>query len=321
MVDASSQGIVGVSIRETTLRLTEISRANGEAMITRLAQGRVRAPLQITSFKDRLLIHKLAEDVNRLYEVSDFQARRAVFTLDSNAVLIKKIPVDMSLKGSRLKDHVDWEVEQCVINSLTDYHIAYEYYEPGAGQEFAEVVVVIVRKMIVDFLKEIFHNTDLRLRAVDVDVFAAQRVVEANYDFAETPWVALVDVRRENLQFSLLQNARFFAAQEVEYPLEDQSDVTNMDRDFLPRIISKELRRIVLENKLGKGVDELNAIFVYGDHVTDRLVEALQNSHNVRIDRANPFRRLKTAPVVGDLSMQENPETFVVSVGAALKKL
>lgn len=321
MTDASTQGIVGVSIRDTALRLTEVSRANREIKVTRLAQGRARVPLHFSSFKDASLINKFAEDINRLYEVSDFQARHAVISLDSSLVAIKKIPVDVSLKGARLKDHVDWEVEQCVINPVADYSVAYEYYEPGREQENAEVVVAIVRKTVINFVKDIFRNTDLRLRAVDVDVFAAQRVVQENYQAPENGFIVLVDVRKENLQISLLKNDKFLVAQDIDYSLEDQNDAAHMDHDYLARVIFKELRRLILDNKIGKDVEDMSAIYIYGDHVTARMVETLQNGHHLPIERANPFLRLKTANLAGASAWQDNPETFMTSVGAALKKL
>jgi hypothetical protein len=78
---------------------------------------------------------------------------------------------------------------------------------------------------------------------------------------------------------------------------------------------------LILDNKIGKDVEDVSSIYVYGDHVTARLLETLQNGRHLRIDRANPFLRLKTANLAGASIWQDNPETFMTSVGAALKKL
>jgi hypothetical protein len=55
--------------------------------------------------------------------------------------------------------------------------------------------------------------------------------------------------------------------------------------------------------------------------VKDNILESLQNNYNVRIDRANPFRRLLFAPNVSvDENIWSRPETFTICVGAALRK-
>ena len=85
------------------------------------------------------------------------------------------------------------------------------------------------------------------------------------------------------------------------------------------RIIAKELRRIVLDYQLGKRVEDLSEIFLYGEAVDDAVVEGLQNNYDVHIDRANPFRKIKlVTPVKEDVS-NVHVERYMVSVGAALR--
>jgi type IV pilus assembly protein PilM len=321
MAPAATNGMIGISIRDTTLRMAEATQVGGERRISRLSQGRVRTPFNFTSLKDQTLIRRYAEDINRLYETADFQVPFSVFILDANMVLIKKIPVDANLQGERLKSHVQWEVAQCVINPLEHYIIDFQRLPAVADQEYAEVVVVVARRMAIDFLKEIFRNTDLRLRAIDVDVFAAQRVFAENYEADGDAYVALVDVRKDNLQFTIIRGDIFFLSQDVDYHAEEQGESPKREDDHLARIVSKELRRMIIDHKLGKSVEDMHAIYLYGDGVTDQMVEALQNTHNVRIDRANPFKKIRTASQGGDLSVQSQPETFVIPVGAALKGL
>jgi Tfp pilus assembly PilM family ATPase len=319
MALAATNGMIGISIRDTTLRMAETVQVGGEFRISRLSQGRVRTPFNFSSFKNHTLIRRYAEDINRLYETADFQVSTGVFILDATMVLIKKIPVDASLQGERLKDHMHWEVAQCVVNPKEEYIIAFERLPSGPEQGSAEVVIVVARRLIIDFLKEMFNNTDLRLRAIDVDVFAAQRAFVQNYEQNENEFVALVDLRNDNFQFSVFKGEMFLLSQDVDYQIEPRGDSSKRDDEHLARIISKELRRIIIDQKLGKSVEDMHAIYLYGDGVTDQIVEALQNTHNVRIDRANPFKKIKLASQGGDPVMQSQPETFVVPVGAALK--
>ncbi len=321
MAMAGTNGMVGISIRDTTLRMAEATQVGGESRISRLSQGRVRTAFNFTSLQDQSLIRRYAEDINRLYETADFQISSGVFILDANMVMIKKIPVDVNLQSERLKDHVRWEVEQLMINPLEHYIIDFEALPADNGKDYAQVVVVVARRMVIDYLKEIFKNTDLQLRAIDVDIFAAQRVLAGNYDVSEDEYIALIDVRKENFQFSVVKGATFYLSQDLDYHHEGEGEAPQRDDEHLARLISKELRRIIIDYKLGKSVEDMHAIYLYGEGVTDAILEVLQNTHNVRIDRANPFKKIKLASQGSDPIFQSQPETFVIPVGAALKGL
>jgi Tfp pilus assembly PilM family ATPase len=319
MTIAGTNGMVGISIRDTTLRMAEATHVGAECRISRLSQGRVRTAFNFTSLQDQSLIRRYAEDINRLYETADFQISSGVFILDANMVMIKKIPVDANLQGERLKDHVHWEVAQLMINPLAHYIIDFELLPADNGKDYKQVVVVAARRMVIDYLKEIFKNTDLQLRAIDVDIFAAQRVLAGNYDVNANEYIALVDMRKESFQFSIIKGSRFYLSQDLDYHQDGEGEAPKRDDEHKARLISKELRRIIIDHKLGKSVEDVHAIYLYGEGVTDAILEALQNTHNVRIDRANPFKRIKLASQGSDPIFQSQPETFVIPVGAALK--
>ncbi len=319
MAFAATNGMVGISIRDTTLRMVEATNFENESRISRLSQGRVRTALDFTALQDHTLIRRYAEDINRLYETADFQVSSGVFILDSDKVMIKKIPIDINLQGDRLKDHVRWEVEQLMINPLEQYIIDFQLLPSESGKDYTQAVVVVARRRVIDYLKEVFKNTDLQLRAIDVDVFAAQRVYVCNYDAADEKFTALVDVRKGSFLFSVIKGTTFFLSHDLEFG--NDEEVIKRDGEHLSRLISKELRRIIIDYKLGKSVEDMQAIYLYGDGVSDALLETLQNTHNVRVDRANPFKKIKIASQGSDPIFQSQPETFVIPVGAALKGL
>jgi Tfp pilus assembly PilM family ATPase len=204
---------------------------------------------------------------------------------------------------------------------LDQYIIDFEPLPAENGKDYKQVVVVVARRMVIDYLKEIFKNTDLQLRAIDVDVFAAHRVLMGNYEVNDDEYVALIDVRKDNLQFSIIKGATFYLSQDLEHHQDGESETGKRGDEHKARLISKELRRLIIDYKLGKSVEDMNAVYLYGDGVTDGVMEALQNTHNVRIDRANPFKKIKLASQGSDPIFQSQPETFVIPVGAALKGL
>ncbi|RMD98012.1 MAG: hypothetical protein D6814_08435, partial [Calditrichaeota bacterium] len=310
-IQQTEEGLVGISIRDVQLRMAEAVSKSGQFQIAKVARGTSRIPFTFSALEDRSNILLLAQELNRAYESAGFSSTRASLSLDSDMVLIKKIPVDATLQGDELRSHILWEVSQFMINPLDNFIVDFELVE-AAGQEKqeAEAIVVVVRKAVIEYIKEIFAATDLKLQAVDVDVFAAQRLLSKIYQFPPESKIALIDIRKKNLQISILHH-NFYLSQEVEYSTEEHEEAESQRVEHLSRIISKELRRIILDNKLGKSVEDLQEIFVYGDFIEDRIIDILSEAHNVTFHRIDPFEKFPLLDTAAESDVRNHPESYV----------
>lgn len=308
---------LGVSLIEDQLRMVEGRKAENEFLVSNLAQGRVRQPFNFEVFTTSTAARRFAEDINRLYETQNLQVKDTIFSLDSRMVLIKKFPVDRAVAGDRLEEHINWEVKQFMLAPVDSFVVDYEEVNPGTQEPIVHVLVVVVRKRIIEFVKEMFRHTDLNLKAIDVDIFSAQRTMQVNYDYSDTQKVGLIDVEEKKLHFLILEGKNYFVSQDLEVPTNHRDP--QIDEDSKARFVSRELRRIVVDHQLGRSVEDLDEIFLFGEALENDLVEDLQNTHDVRIDRANPFKKVRLLDQVKETAGQVKGEKFVVSVGAALK--
>ncbi len=317
MAQDESAGILGISLVDDQLRMVEGRRLLNEFQISQLAQGRVRQPFTHEVFTDKNMARRFAEDITRLYATQKFQVKQAAFSLDSRMVLIKKFPVDRDLTGTKLEEHIYWEVHQFAISPIDEYIVDFEQLNSNSDGNLNHILVVVVRKKIVEFLKDIFKHTDLQLKVVDVDIFSAQRALQMNYDYGQKDRIGLIDVEEKKLHFSILEGENYFLSQDITFPFNSGS--VEIQEESMTRLISKELRRIILDHQLGKSVEDLDEIFLYGEAVEDSVLEGLQNTHDIRIDRANPFRKVKLVSQAKDAVTQTRAERFMISVGAALR--
>jgi len=317
MTQDRDAGILGISLVADQLRLVEGRKRGDEFLITQVAQGRTRHPFTYEAFADKSMPRRFAEDIMRLYDSQNFEITEAAFSLDSSMVLVKKLPIDNVLDVNKIEDHIDWEVRQFSISPIDEYVIDFEELNPEANESFTEMLVVLVRKKIVRFLKQIFKHTDLKLKVVDVDMFSAQRALQLNYDYNSSDKIGLIDVEDKKIHFSLLsgRSLRLFE----DFRLDRNNHLKVENQDSKTRLISKELRRIILDRQFGKSIEDLKEIYLYGEGVEDSVLEELQNAHDVRIDRANPFRKVKLSPKAREQMEQARSECFMVSVGAALR--
>lgn len=317
MTQDRDTGILGISLVADQLRIVEGRKRGDEFLITQVAQGRARHPFTYEAFADKNMPRRFAEDIMRLYSSQSFESKQVAFSLDSRMVLAKKLPIDNALEVNKIEDHIDWEVRQFSISPIDEYVIDFEELNSEGDESFKEMLVVLVRKKIVRFLKQIFKHTDLKLKVVDVDMFSAQRALQLNYDYNSTDKVGLIDVEDKKIHFSLLfgRSLKLFE----DFQLDRNNHFNAENQDSKTRLISKELRRIILERQFGKGIEDLKEIYLYGEAVEDSVLEELQNTHDVRIDRANPFRKVKLSSKAREQMEQARSECFMVAVGAALR--
>ncbi|RMF61876.1 MAG: hypothetical protein D6743_12930 [Calditrichaeota bacterium] len=310
------KGILGISLIDDQLRIVEGRRQENEFIITGVTQGRTRQPFKFDVFSDKSMPRRFAEDITRLLGTQEFSASDVAFSLDSRMVLVKRLPVDKELQEEALDEQVSWEVGQFAISPLDNYIVDFERLNSSAEAKVEDLLVVVVRKNVVRFLRQVFKQTDLKLKVVDVDIFSAQRALQLNYDYDAAEKIGLIDLEERKINFSILKGRNFFLAQDL------QINPNNHGRDSdeaTMRLITKELRRIILDQHLGKGVEDLNEIFLYGEAVEDNVLEGLQNSYDVRIERANPFKKVKLQGGAKEGVSGARPERFMISVGAALR--
>ncbi len=317
----TEEGLIGISVRDTVVRMTETITSGQGRQIVKVVRGSVRYPMELTSLEKSDFAKVLSDDINRLYEMAGMRTTRAAISLDSDMVLIKKIPLDANLEGEELREHIHWEVSQYVINPIDNFNIGYQTLNVGTNSEYERaMVLVLIRKQVVESIKELFAGTSMQLRAIDVDIFSAQRVIETTYNFEAEKKVALVDIRKKNVQLSILYND-YYLSQEVGYPIDEDGTFSTENGEHLARIISKELRRVILDNKLGKSIEDMHEILLYGDAVDDVVIETLSSAHAINIRKVNPFEKITIIATPEEQEVTDHPEAYVTSVGVAIKGL
>jgi len=315
---------LGIYVKENNVKLIEVeSSSTQQFRINKIVQTQLDTPLNFESISNE---QKLAQIGNQLHQVvkgHNLNTNYAVFTLDSKLTLIKRMPYDESLSEPELIDQVDWEVKEFSYSPEDEYIVDFQKLQSTTNRQGHEMLIVSVREKIIHYLRKLFSAGQTQVKVIDLDVFAAKRAIEVNYDLRVGDIVALVEINPRGLLFTIIEDKEFCLSQEITIGKLglDVDSLESTDEEDIAKFISKELRRIILDNKLGENIEGLNRIFLYGDMVKDNILESLQNNYNVRIDRANPFRRLLFAPNVSvDENIWSRPETFTVCVGAALRK-
>ncbi|MCI0514938.1 pilus assembly protein PilM [candidate division KSB1 bacterium] len=317
---------VGITFTKDRLKLVEVESVGGQYQINKILQQKASVALELPKDPDHIhaTIDGISNYLNEILTGAGIQNMPAAFILDSQMVLIKKIPTDQDLVGEELRNHVRWEAEQLVSHPLDEYILDYNHLTRHGQRNHSELLIVVVRKAVIDMVREIFRRTSLNLQVIDVDLFAAMRVIKANYDYAENEYIGLIDVSQNQAKISVMVQNDYFLSTDFLFATDQsgRSSPTSPDDEQLTKIISKELRRVVLDHKIGKNIEDLQQLFLYGEMVRPHLIENLQTLYDIRISKVNPFRKVRFSAAeineVEDNLIRNFPETFAVCIGAAL---
>lgn len=326
MASQNHNGLVGVSFSNNRIQLVEIESIGGQYQINKIIQKNANLSFNfpLTFENSGALTTQIASIIDEIVETHQITIGRAAFALDSQKVLIKKVPLDSDLSGEEIKNQVHWEAEQFVFHSPDRYVVDFNQLSGDRSRGLSELLIIMARKDIINFLLEVFNKTRLKLQVIDVDIFAAIRAVKANFDYAENEKIGLIDLNPQNAKITLMTRGEYFLSSEATYESNEfeESNLVNLDDDQLTKLISKELRRIILDHKLGRNVEDLDQLFFYGDMLKPQVVENFQHLYDVRITKVNPFRKVRfNAHDVGDELIRNHPEKFVNCVGVALRNI
>lgn len=319
-----SESIVGLNLNGSKICLVDIEHFNSRFQVNTAILREMPVTFSFSAVEDFNSLSALVESINNVVRDHDLESRKTVLSLDNVLVFIKKIPIDGGFTDTEVAEQVLWENEQFILSPREDYYCGHQRLLPTAKSARPEVLIVTVRKKVIDFLREVFQRTSLDLRWIEVDVFAAQKAIEANYDIGEKDNIALVDVGRKGLVFTLLVEKEFFLVHNLPVAEQDSDSGEHpfTSTESIAKLISKELRRLILDNRLGKNIEDLNWVFLYGERAEEEIAMSLQSIYATSIEIANPFRRLDISPSANvNQQYLDQPGEFLISVGSGLRRV
>jgi len=317
-----SESTIGLSFGENKFLLVEIEHSQGTCQVNQITQKPLPVNFDFLAVEDVQNIPRMAEPINEVVAELNLKGKRTALSLDNALVMIKKVPVDEDFDDRELREQIRWEAEQCVLSSMDDYILDYQRLFPISPMGKPEVLLVLVRKKIIGFLRELFQATPLDLRWIDVDIFAAHRALEVNYDLRGEDKIAMVEVGKKGLCFTLLMENEFFLTHNLTFAEgEEEEFYPSISNENASKLIAKELRRLILDNRLGQNIEDLDWVFLYGDRVDKEIAVTLQSVYPTTIEVANPFRRLRMSPeVYFDQEYLDKSGEFLTAVGSGLRR-
>ncbi len=300
---------LGIELADGVIRLVEINHSGKGNALSLLDEIATDISFESVELNTYIRESTFADGVTELLSThlgrDHIRARQVAVALSSAQAFIVHLPVDAHLSKSELYEHLRWELSNYYPDESPDTFALATYFMRRLNGS-REMLVVAVRREIIDFLKTVFSRCDLPIDIIDIDHFAAEHALRATYADIATMDVALFGLKSHHLDVSVISKGKFllFRHDRFENGTDAQYFVTRQIAT-----IQEKLSAVALDN-----------VFLYGPEVTSELCVALTEMLNLPVERMNPFRGLTISRELQDNeALTMSFHRFAPSAGLALR--
>lgn len=339
------QSVVGVDLGSHTIKAVELQATpNGP----RLINFGVSEPLSEAIVDGEIIDRELVlEALRKLFESRHFKSKKVVSAVSGRAVIVKKITMDR-LPQDEARQAIVWEAEQHVPYDVNDVVLDFVIMDPEGEGKQMDVLLVAAKKDLVLSHADLLREAGLTPVIIDIDSFAIQNAVEANYTLDEKEMVALVNVGAELTNINVIQNGKPIFTKDlqlggnnVEEALQRKQNLTQSEAQAVVqgRAPAKaeyaETIRAAFEPlatgieragsfiKSGSENEKIGRIFLSGGCArVDGLRTFLEERHQVPVEVVNPTARIPYDPAMfGSQDLETVSPSLTVGLGLALRSM
>jgi type IV pilus assembly protein PilM len=204
MFFGKKQSLVGLDIGSHSVKVVELEAQSNKQH--RLINWGISQPLAEAIVDGEIMDRQLVTDaISNLLESRGIRNRNVVAAVSGRAVIVKKITMN-KLSAEDAQQAIYWEAEQHVPYDINDVSLDFEILgnAPNDPQQMQVLLVAAKKDMVVSF-SDLIREAGLSPIIVDVDSFAAQNAIEANYDLAPEEVVAILNVGSEMTNINIVQ--------------------------------------------------------------------------------------------------------------------
>ena len=343
-----SKSVVGLDIGASSVKAVQLKRSRGTTELVRLGV----APLHPETIVDGVIMDSgtVISAIQQIFTENQIKTKDVVVAVSGHSVIVKKVRIT-KMKPEELEEAIPFEAEQYVPYAIEDVNLDFQVLEnsdPDATD--MDVLLVAVKKDIINDYLSIISTAGLNAVVVDVDAFALENAFELAYEPDRDQVVGLVNLGAAVMNINILQGG--FSEFTRDSPLGgnrytesiqkmlglsyEQAEALKLGgevdgrtfRDAQPAIdmvnaeVAGEIRRSFDFFRYSSRSDTIHRVILSGGCARlPGLVEYLAENFEIPFEIANPLRKIKADP------KKFNPEELeriapqlAVSVGLALRQ-
>lgn len=197
------EGFVALDIGSSSIKMVEAAAEKGGYHLLNLGA----LPLPTTAVQNNMVVEKdaVVSAIRSLIQSSKVTATRVISAVPGRAVIIKKI--QLPAQGEEeLEANVEFEATNVIPESLENVNLDYQVLSYTDDGSKMEVLLVAVKKEIINSYTQAIQEAGLIPSIMDVDYFAMENMYEANYETKPGESVGLIHVGARYTSINVLRN-------------------------------------------------------------------------------------------------------------------
>ena len=245
-------------------------------------------------------VDEFVEHLSTFLSSHHLKPQMVSIALDSSFLFINTIPLSQTATRSEMDEQVEWELKAYFPDSPRDSFISDMHVLSGDSNQ-NNVMMVSVRRDLVQKLYRSLSRLRLGLDIVDVDHFSADNALRFNFPETMNKFIALIGVKGGRIDTSLI---RYNDLESYSYTLYASSE------EAVSQI-----------EKVSKETKGLSSISIYGTHLTSENLAQIRNVSAIPVEALNPLRSVQLANSVrANLDSTFAAHRYCAAVGAALRR-
>ena len=343
-----SSAVLGVDISSTAVKVLELSRSGGKYKVETFAQE----PLPLGTVVENNIQDPQAvgEAIGKAVSRARSGVKNAAVAVSGSAVITKTIEMDASLSDDEMETQIAVEADQYIPYALDE--VAIDFEVQGLNEknpERVEVLLAACRRDNVDVREEALNIGGLKVKVVDVEAFATERVyelIDAQLGLSDQdPVVAIIDIGATNTALNVLSRGksvytrdqlfggrqltdeiqRRYGLSPVEaekakckggLPDDYEPEVLEPFRDAVVQQVSRSLQFFYSSSQFS----DVDAIALAGGAATiPGLAEMIQDKLGVTTRLVNPFASMAMAGKVNASALASEAPALLIACGLAMR--
>jgi type IV pilus assembly protein PilM len=339
---------VGLDIGASSVKAVQLKKGRGTMELVKLGI----APLHPETIVDGVIMDSgtVISAIQQIFTENQIKTKDVVVAVSGHSVIVKKIQVQ-KMKPEELDEAIPFEAEQYVPYAIEDVNLDYQVLEsdnPEATE--LDVLLVAVKKDIINDYLSIISTAGLKAVVVDVDAFALENAFELAYELDREQVVGLVNLGAAVMNINILQgglseftrdsplggNRYTESIQKMLGLSYEQAEALKLGgevegrsvadaqpaMDMVNAEVAGEIRRSFDFFRSSSHSETIHRVILSGGSARlPGLVEYLSENLEIPVEVANPLRKIKADKKKYDPEYLEaiSPQ-LAVSVGLALRR-
>jgi type IV pilus assembly protein PilM len=172
-------GYVAFDIGSSAVKMVEaVPEKSGWRLLKASSTGLPAGAVQNNMIVDSGAVVKALKD---LIEENGVSSRKVIAAVPGRSVIMKKLELPAQ-KEDELDANVEFEANKIIPENLENVNLDYQVVNYLEGGSKIEVLLVAVRKEIVESYTDVLARAGLEPAVMDVDYFAMESMYESNYE-------------------------------------------------------------------------------------------------------------------------------------------